>query len=56
VVKLEGDLHIPPGKIVLESPLSRRIKRASMNGVKIRPGKGKEIIVPALPSTITLSY
>ena len=56
VVHLDGTLHVPSGKIIVKSPLSKRIKSATVNGVKVKAVKGKEIRVDKLPSTITISY
>ncbi|MBM2845808.1 MAG: putative secreted protein [Bacteroidetes bacterium] len=56
VVQLDGTLHVPSGKIVVKSPLSKRITSVTVNGVKVKALKGKEILVERLPSTIKISY
>lgn len=55
-VQMGGDIRIPPGKIVLKSPLSKRIRSVLMNGKKSTSWKGSDIIITKLPSRIAVSY
>jgi hypothetical protein len=55
-VQLGGDVHVPPGRIVLKSPLSKRMTSVSVNGQKIKVLTPGEIDITALPATIKFNY
>jgi hypothetical protein len=56
VVKLDGTMHVPSGKIVLKSPLSKRVKSVRINDVKEKSIGGRDILIKTLPSTVKISY
>ncbi|MDD2763533.1 MAG: discoidin domain-containing protein [Opitutaceae bacterium] len=55
VVKLDGRIAIPAGKIVLKSPLSERIASVTGDG-RLLPGGKDEIQIDKLPATVTIRY
>ncbi|MBM2841662.1 MAG: putative secreted protein, partial [Bacteroidetes bacterium] len=55
VVQLDGSVRVPSGKIVLKSPLSKRIKSVLINGRKSRFA-ATEIPVRTLPSRVEITY
>lgn len=56
VVRLKGDVEMPPGKIVLKSPMRLPIQRATINGNRIAGTYGVEIVVDQFPATVVLSF
>lgn len=56
VVQLGGDIAIPSGKIVLKSPLSQRIRSASINKRLVKVSKENEIVIGKLPARVELRY
>ncbi|CAN5692639.1 discoidin domain-containing protein [soil metagenome] len=54
-VNLSTGLRIPPGGIVVQSPLDQPFVSATLNGVS-NPGPGSEVIVRALPATVLFRY
>ena len=56
VVNLAGSVQIPAGKIILKSPLSKKIKSVRLNGRLTKVLKGNEIRVASLPAKIELTY
>jgi hypothetical protein len=56
VVNIGGDLNIPPGKIVLKSPLSKTMRLLAIDGKKAKlPSRG-EILIKSLPARIQITY
>ena len=51
-----GDLAIPPGKIVLASPLDRPITTARVNGKVVELSDPTQVRIDAAPADIELSY
>lgn len=58
VVRAEigGALRVPPGGIVLRSPLDRPIRRAVVNGRAVTVRGDSEVVVRALPATVVLEH
>ncbi len=54
-VELGGNLHMPPGKIVLKSPFSSDLKAVVVNGKKSKAFNAKEVRVNVLPARVTMS-
>jgi hypothetical protein len=54
-VRLSGDLTIPPGKIVLPSPLDRPIVAAAVNGTPVAADAGR-VLVDRCPADVELRY
>jgi hypothetical protein len=50
-----GGLRVPPGGVVVRSPLDRPIRRATVNGRAMRPSE-HEITVRRLPAEIVLEH
>ncbi len=55
VAKLGGDMAMPPGRIILKSPLSERIKSVAGDG-RLLPAGANEIRIEKLPATVTILY
>ena len=55
VVSLHGDISIPAGKIVLKSPLAKKIESVSGDG-RWLPEKPTEIRIEKLPATVMIRY
>jgi hypothetical protein len=55
-VELDGDLQMPPGQIMLKSPLAVNIKTATVNGKKSKSFTSHEMIVEVFLAKIILSY
>jgi hypothetical protein len=56
VVRLEAGLRLPPGGIVVRSPSSRPVHRATLNGQTTPVSGGREVVVRELPAELTLFY
>jgi hypothetical protein len=56
VVELSGNLQMPPGKIILKSPLAVDIKAVTVNGKKSKNFNAKEVLVEAFPANVVLYY
>lgn len=56
VVHLDGDVKIPSGKIVLKSPLSRKMKSATIDGGRANVTKGNDVVIGKLPARVELRY
>ncbi len=54
-VNLRSGIRMPPGGIVIYSPLDQPILSASVDGV-FAPVKGQEVRVRKLPATVTIRY
>jgi hypothetical protein len=55
-VRLDGVLVIPPGGIVVRSPLGAPIERATMDGVPVEVGSGGEVVLRALPAEVVFTH
>jgi hypothetical protein len=47
---------MPPGKIVLKSPLDRRIASVRVNGKKSSLGRIRDIVITAMPAKVEITY
>jgi len=56
IVEVNGNLQMPAGKIILQSPLSADLKAATINGKKNKRFNAKEIVVNEFPAKIVLSF
>ncbi len=56
VVIVGGNVQVPSGKIVLKSPLSTKIKSATIDGRKVTKLNGKEVVIGKLPARVELAY
>lgn len=56
VVRLDGDVRLPPGKIVLKSPISSPIRSATINGGKAAGAHGADVIVDQFAAVVVLSF
>jgi len=56
LVTLDGNVRMPPGKIVLKSPLSKRIRSAKVGKNAAKVSRANEVMVGKLPATIELRY
>ena len=55
-LKLTGDLTMPPGKIVVQSPLDRPLAGASVNGRALEGVTGDSFVVGEFPADVVLRY
>jgi hypothetical protein len=55
-VRLSGDLALPPGKIVVRSPLDRPLRRATVNGRAVEPADEASVVVAEWPADVLLGY
>jgi hypothetical protein len=55
-VRLGGDLTVPPGGVVVASPLPRPVTGAGIDGVPVVPGPDGTVTVRALPAEVELVY
>ncbi len=55
-LKLSGDLVVPPGKIVLTSPLPRAIKSVTVNGAPIDSFSTGSATIGECPADVVLAY
>jgi hypothetical protein len=55
-VSLSGDVNIPPGKIVLRSPLNAPLSAVTVNGKPINSFTKDEVIIDQFPAEIMLHY
>ncbi|MDZ7288550.1 MAG: discoidin domain-containing protein [candidate division KSB1 bacterium] len=56
VVELDGTIKMPPGKIILKSPLAAEVKSVLLNGIAAKTFTAKEVMVQKLPAKIVLNY
>ena len=56
VVELDGNLQMPVGKIILQSPISADLKAVSINGKKSKSFNAKEVVVNKFPAKIVLDF
>ncbi|HEV7733463.1 MAG TPA: discoidin domain-containing protein [Candidatus Binatia bacterium] len=55
-LRISGDLVVPPGKIVVPSPLDRPIVGAMVNGMPIEAPDPAQVIIGASPADVELWY
>jgi hypothetical protein len=55
-VKIGGDLTVPPGKIVVQSPLDRPIRAVTVNGVAVDTFTDAAAVVSVVPADVVLGY
>jgi hypothetical protein len=53
---LSGDLALPPGKIVVKSPVDRPLKAVTVNGRAGAGFGGGEAVIDAFPAEVVLDY
>jgi hypothetical protein len=53
VVEITGNIQIPPGKIILRSPLSNPIVSVQINGKQVKQTK-RGIVIETIPATVIL--
>jgi len=56
LVDLEGNLQMPPGQIVLKSPLSAKLKGVIVNGKKSTAFTPREVSIKEFPASVLLVY
>jgi hypothetical protein len=56
LVRVEQGLRVPPGGIVIRSPLRRPARQASVDGKPVPVGDGRELIIRQLPAEVTFGY
>jgi len=55
-VRLGGDLVVPPGRIVITSPLDRPILAATVDGRPVAAPQRDALAVDAVPAEVELRY
>jgi hypothetical protein len=56
-VRIGGDLRVPPGGVVLATPLDRPIRRATVNGRPVSvDADAREIVVRSAPADVVLEH
>jgi F5/8 type C domain-containing protein len=55
-VRLSGDLAMPPGRLVVRSPLARPLRSVSVNGRAVREFRPDEVVVGEFPADVQLRY
>ncbi|HEX5724011.1 MAG TPA: discoidin domain-containing protein [Longimicrobiaceae bacterium] len=55
-VTIGGGLRVPPGGVVVRSPLDRPLRRATVNGRAVRVDSPGEITVRTLPADVVLEH
>lgn len=56
VVTIGAGITLPPGKIILKSPLSRPIVSASIRKKNVKVRSANEVVIGHLPATVVLTY
>ncbi len=56
VVELSGDVQIPKGKIVLKSPLAKRVRSIRIDERNVQVLSAKGIVIEKLPARVELRY
>jgi hypothetical protein len=56
VVALSGDVNLPPGRIVLPSPLEEPLLGVTVNGSEIDSFTEDEAVIGQFPATVVLRY
>jgi F5/8 type C domain/Bacterial alpha-L-rhamnosidase 6 hairpin glycosidase domain len=55
-VRISGDVVIPPGKVVLWSPLDRPMVSATVNGAPVAAADAAHVLVDRCPADVELRY
>ena len=55
-VRISGDLAVPPGGIVLNSPLARPLRKVTVNGRPLATHTATSATVREFPANIVLGY
>ncbi len=55
-VRISGDLAVPPGGIVLSSPLARPLRKVTVNGRPLATHTATSATVREFPANIVLGY
>ena len=55
-LKLSGDLAIPPGKIVVPSPLPRALKSVTVNGQPLATFTAESAVIAECPADVVFAY
>ena len=53
---LSGDLNIPPGKIIVRSPMQQPLTRVAVNGRDVQSFDADEVVIDQFPVEVILSY
>lgn len=56
VVTLSGDVNLPPGRIVLPSPLEQPLIGVTVNGQDVQSFDEDEAVIDQFPATVVLRY
>jgi hypothetical protein len=56
VVIMSGDVNLPPGRIVLPSPLEQPLIGVTVNGTEITSFTAREAVIDQFPATVVLHY
>jgi hypothetical protein len=56
VVRMSGDIALPPGRIVLPSPLDQPLTGVIINGRESRNFTEREAVIDQFPATVVLRY
>jgi hypothetical protein len=56
VVAMSGDVNLPPGRIVLPSPLEEPLLGVTVNGREIASFSEREAVIDQFPATVVLRY
>jgi hypothetical protein len=55
-IRMSGDVVVPPGKIVIRSPMATPIKGVTVNGKAIETFTGDEALIGEFPAQVVLQY
>jgi hypothetical protein len=55
-VRLGGDLTVPPGKIIVRSPLPQPLRSVTVNGAPVETFTAEEAVVGECPADVALGY
>ncbi len=55
-IRMSGDVVVPPGKIVIRSPIPTAIKGVTVNGRAIETFAGDEAVIGEFPAYVVLHY
>ena len=56
VLRLSGDLSLPPGKIVVQPPLPQPLRAVRVSGRPIETFSAKEAVIDTVPATVEMEY
>ena len=56
MVTLSGDINLPPGGIVLPSPLEEPLIGVTVNGQEVASFSEREAVIDQFPATVVLRY